>query len=131
MTLGNLCRFAVRAELVLRGVEFDKDMMKEILDFPQEAIIRYKSSISLSRSGPMGLEIHIGSSPEIQNSPFFIRTVLQEVFEIIHTLKDVQKERTSPLIIILHSFWLRRLFVKKHFLEFLEQIGLNYKVIKS
>ncbi len=70
--------------------------------------MRYSSNVSLSRSGIISLELHIDNSAELQKNPFFIRTVLQQVLEMISILKDIQRERSRPLRINLQSFWLRR-----------------------
>ncbi|MBP7822958.1 hypothetical protein KA050_01265 [Candidatus Gracilibacteria bacterium] len=131
MTLGVLWHFALRAELVMRGVVFSRNELKEMLDSPEAKIMCYNSNISLSRSGPIGLEIHLDSSAELQENPFSIRTLLEDILEIIDTLKDIQKERSRPVRIILQSFWLRRPFMKSYFLDFLKQAGLTYEVSES
>lgn len=105
----------------MRGVAFSRNELKEMLDSPEAKIMRYNSNISLSRSGPIGLEIHLDSSTELQKNHFSIRTLLENILEIIDILKDIQKERSRPIRIILQSFWLRRPFMKSFFLEFLKQ----------
>lgn len=121
MTLGLLWHYALRAELALRSTAFSRNELKEMLDSPEAKIMRYNSNISLSRSGAIGLEIHLDSSIELQKNHFSIRTLLENILEIIDTIKDIQKERSKPIRIILQSFWLRRPFMKSYFLDFLRQ----------
>ncbi len=121
MTLGLLWHYAFRAELILRSTAFSRNELKEMLDSSDPKIMRYNSNISLSRSGSIGLEIHLDSSTELQNNHFSIRTLLENILEIIDTLKDIQKDRSRPIRIILQSFWLRRPFMKGYFLDFLRQ----------
>lgn len=121
MTLGLLWHYALRAELVMRSVAYSRNELMEMLDSPEEKIMRYNSNISLCRSGPIGLEIHLDSSAELQKNHFSVRILLENILEIIDTLKDIQKERSRPIRIILQSFWLRRPFIKLYFLDFLKQ----------
>lgn len=131
MTLGLLWHYALRAELALRSTAFSRNELKEMLDSPEAKIMRYNSNISLSRSGAIGLEIHLDSSIELQKNHFSIRTLLENILEIIDTIKDIQKERSKPIRIILQSFWLRRPFMKSYFLDFLRQAWLTYDMIES